>query len=156
MRRVLGAALFGLAVAAGAALAQTTDVNDPILVYRSRPSIETMMENYPNTAYGDRREGYAELCCLVRENGTLACAVIGESPAGYGFGEAARRVASEIRLTEQSAIAVRQRGQPLRVPINFRQARFEPAPRLESQARCGAPTSPAPQPQTEPLVSAQG
>jgi hypothetical protein len=159
MRRVLGIALVALTGAATVALAQSTDIEDPLLIYRSRPSADTIGENFPDGAYNQRREGYADLCCLVRENGTLACAVIGEAPAGYGFGEAARRVASEIRLTEESADAVRRRGQPLRIPINFRQPRFEPAPQLESQARCGAPAPPTQrpsEPQAAPLVSAEG
>ena len=154
MRRILGTALIGFAAAATAALAQSVDVDDPLVVYRTRPTVETIGENFPSSAYNDRKEGYAELCCLVRENGTLACAVIGESPAGYGFGEAARRVVAEMRLTQQSAAAVRQRGEPVSVPINFRQPRFAPAPQLNPPPRCGRRTPPS-QPETAPVVNAE-
>lgn len=152
MRRFWAAGLLALAAFSATALAQSGD-DPPPLDYRQRPTLEDVDENYPGEAYNQRLEGQALLCCLIRENGTLQCAVVAESPAGYGFGEAARRVSQGIRLTEQSAEIWRARG-PLRVPINFRQPRFTPAPPYDTPPRCGTRTSP--DEDNDPVVSARG
>lgn len=140
-RNVIGAA--ALAAALGLALgasAQTGAGDEPALDFRVRPTPEAVAAFFPADAYNQGLAGRAMLCCLVTTTASLQCAVVAEAPAGFGFGEAARRLSLEVRLTPQSARAWREFGEPVRLPISFSNPRFAPPPPYEYTPRCGTRT----------------
>lgn len=53
---------------------------------------------YPARALDRGMTGQALLDCRVSTQGALACAVVSETPAGWGFGAAALRIAAEHRM----------------------------------------------------------
>ncbi len=69
-------------------------ITDPHWLRRPRD----LQRYYPRTAMTRGMEGDVVLDCLVAVSGTLNCAVISETPANWGFGEAARRIAAEHRM----------------------------------------------------------
>jgi protein TonB len=54
---------------------------------------------YPAPALRREIQGVAELDCLVSAGGQLSCSVISETPANWGFGAAAVRMAQDYRMT---------------------------------------------------------
>jgi hypothetical protein len=126
-------------LALGAA-AQTGVGEEPALDFRTRLSEQDVAAFFPAEAYRQGLAGRAMLCCLVTSTARLQCAVVAESPSGFGFGEAARRLSLEVRLTPDSARAWRDFGEPVRLPIQFSNPRFEPPPPYELAPRCGTRT----------------
>lgn len=53
---------------------------------------------YPRRAREMGRQGEVVLACLVSVEGALGCAVESETPAGWGFGEAALNIAADHRM----------------------------------------------------------
>jgi protein TonB len=86
--------------------------------WQRRPSDLTRF--YPGRALGRNIEGEVVLNCLVRISGLLDCDVVSESPAGWGFGEAAQRIARAHRMVPatRSGIAVEGR-YVMRVPFQI-------------------------------------
>lgn len=77
----------------------------PIMTVITRPSWQRkpngaqLMNAYPNRAITAGVEGAATLQCAVRLDGTLTqCAVVSESPGGYGFGRAALGLSRYFRM----------------------------------------------------------
>lgn len=73
---------------------------------------------YPVRAERQDREGLVELDCIVRTSGALACAVAQETPPGWGFGQAALRIAADHRMVPatRDGLAVEARYR-MRVPF---------------------------------------
>lgn len=62
------------------------------------PTPEQVSRGYPSRAQDRGVEGQSTMRCLVSMEGRLeACRVTSETPAGYGFGQAAVRLAREFR-----------------------------------------------------------
>ncbi len=62
-----------------------------------RPSgLETY---YPRRAITRNMEGQVVLDCLVNTSGALGCAVVSETPANWGFGDAALRISRDYRMS---------------------------------------------------------
>jgi protein TonB len=53
---------------------------------------------YPARAITRQMQGVAELDCLVNTAGQLECVVVSETPASWGFGAAALRIAQDYRM----------------------------------------------------------
>ena len=53
---------------------------------------------YPMMAVRREIEGAVQLDCLVTTSGALQCAVVSETPANWGFGAAALRIAENYRM----------------------------------------------------------
>ncbi len=70
-------------------------------VWEARPDVADYERFYPSAAVADGIAGSAALDCLVGEDGRLRCVVVREEPEGYGFGQAALRVADEFRMALQ-------------------------------------------------------
>jgi TonB family protein len=138
MRLAWTAVVALIAAWAGAAFAQAASEDDPPVLFRSGPGENEVSRIYPREAWSARQEGRAILCCLVTEDDGLACAAVAESPQGYGFGEAARIIASRFRLTPESAAQWRERNGAIRLPMAFRVPR-QPiaAPPIEQEPQCG-------------------
>lgn len=66
---------------------------------RQPPSGTALANAYPERAILDDVAGEATLDCLVQPNGVLeGCRIVRETPAGYGFGEAALTLVPEMRM----------------------------------------------------------
>lgn len=76
---------------------------------------------YPRRALQMGMQGEAVLDCRVSPAGALSCAVVRESPEGWGFGVAAQRIAAEYRMVPamRGGVAVEGRYQ-MRVPFRVR------------------------------------
>jgi protein TonB len=103
-------ATLSILIAAGAvaapALAQTAWV--------AAPTAADLAAAYPAKAKAEGIGGGVELTCTANRQGEMTdCDVLGESPRGYGFGSAARKLAEQLQAS--SVI----NGQEVRVPITF-------------------------------------
>lgn len=96
MRLIAMAGLVGICIA-GAAFAQNAGMAPR---WEASPTARDFAQAYPRTARDEGLSGYSLLCCTVRPNRTLDCAVAVDWPSGQGFDRAAQRVAREFRLSE--------------------------------------------------------
>lgn len=98
--------------------AEPTVITRP--VWLRKPTARELELFYPGAAIRRERSGVVSLDCIVRTSGALACRVIEETPAGYGFGAAALRISESYRMVPAS-----RDGQPvearymLRVPFQL-------------------------------------
>ncbi len=75
---------------------------------------------YPLRAIERNIEGDVVLNCLVRVTGLLDCAVVSESPEGWGFSQAALRIAGAYRMTPATRGGVAVEGRyTMRVPFRI-------------------------------------
>ena len=88
------------------------------------PTLKQVAAAYPPRARADRAAGRAELSCRPGAGGRLRdCGVVSETPGGYGFGAAARRLAeASLRTTGASG--------PVHVNVAFRPDMLGKAPVL--------------------------
>ena len=85
-----------------------------------RPNSEVLAEAYPKLASALNIEGRASISCMVTAAGTLTnCASVSESPAGLGFGEAAKGLAPTFRMTPKKIDGKGVDGGTVRIPIHF-------------------------------------
>ncbi|MES1156256.1 MAG: hypothetical protein ABUL73_00630 [Alphaproteobacteria bacterium] len=67
-----------------------------------RPTPQAMYDAYPSLAKAVEVEGSVTLDCVVLDGGRLHCAIASEEPAAdWGFGEAARFVARDLRIAPE-------------------------------------------------------
>ena len=90
---------------------QPAEVTDPRWTRRPRD----LSRFYPARARSAGIEGEVVLDCAVSAQGALNCAVARETPAGWGFGEAAQRIAREHRMVPAS-----RAGQPVEARYRMR------------------------------------
>lgn len=84
-------------------------------VWTEAPTSAQMAAAYPAKAKAEGVGGAVELMCTATRDGSMsACDVLGETPRGYGFGTAARKLAQE----HLKAAGV-SKDQEIRVPITF-------------------------------------
>jgi protein TonB len=70
---------------------------------------------YPMMALRRDIEGAVQLDCLVTTSGALQCAVVSETPASWGFGAAAIRIAQHYRM-----VPARRDGAPVEARYRMR------------------------------------
>lgn len=58
---------------------------------------------YPQRSIQRGVEGRAVLDCAVSVTGSLSCTIVSETPAGYGFGDAALRISREYSMAPATA-----------------------------------------------------
>jgi len=91
-------------------------ISDPRWIERPRD----LARYYPRRAIGRDVEGSVVLDCLVSTQGRLTCDVLSETPANFGFGEAALRIAADHRMApatrDGAAVEGRYR---MRVPFEL-------------------------------------
>lgn len=99
----------GGALAAGQAAAQAVPVS-----FTEAPSAAQVAAAFPAKAKAAGVSGAVDLSCTATHDDRLKdCAVVGEDPRGYGFGQAARVLARSMR------VAGARSGDEVRVPVNF-------------------------------------
>lgn len=94
------------------------DITSP--TWATRPDAAAFARVYPRRALREGRDGRVVLECFANADGTLVCTVLEETPSGYGFGNAALRVAREFRLQPVMVDGRSVAGGRVRIPIGFR------------------------------------
>lgn len=96
------------------------------------PTRNQALNVYPATALAARTAGDGWVGCSVDDHGALAdCTVVGESPTGHGFGQAALSLAQYFRMSVWTDEGLPTAGARIRFPIQFRPG---PTPRLAAPA----------------------
>lgn len=94
----------------------------PIEVTRPRwlEQPRNLARYYPPRAIERNIEGDVVLNCLVRVSGLLDCEVVSETPGGWGFSQAALRIADAHRMTPATRSGVAVEGRyTMRVPFRI-------------------------------------
>jgi protein TonB len=87
--------------------ATTIAMNDAGPTYAPPPTIlnpqwvrrpRDLARYYPARALSRGQEGRAVLDCVVSVTGALACVVVSETPASWGFGDAALRISRDYQM----------------------------------------------------------
>jgi protein TonB len=115
LRLSLGALILLAVSACASGYGDTPD--NPIRIVR--PTREEIMNEYPRDALERGVSGRATVECEVVANGLLDhCRVLEEDPAGYGFGDAAVRLAFEhqVRPDADGRLPV---GRKVDLPVDF-------------------------------------
>lgn len=120
-------------LAALAALASAAAVAAPNLITQpdwiARPNGEDFSEAYPTLALAFEIGGKAIIRCEVDTLGKLqACEVLGETPAGLGFGDAALSMTAAFQIRPQSVNGLFVEGGDVRIPLRFVPQRQEEPP----------------------------
>jgi protein TonB len=86
--------------------------------WQERP--RNLQRFYPQRALERGVEGEVMLNCLVRVSGLLACTIVSESPRGWGFADAAQRIAAAHRMMPATRDGVAVEGRyAMRVPFQI-------------------------------------
>jgi protein TonB len=85
-----------------------------------QPNAADFSRHYPERAIRWEKEGRVVLDCVVAANGRICCNVLEEAPAGWGFGDAALRIAGSFRMSPLLADGQATEGGRVSVPISFR------------------------------------
>lgn len=98
-----------------------------------RPNSRILAEAYPKLASALDIEGRASISCKVTAEGTLInCNAVSESPAGLGFGEAAKGLAPTFRMKPKKIDGKSVDGGSVRIPIHFTLPREPPPSKTDS------------------------
>ncbi len=102
----------------GTLVAPAPHIVDPH--WLSRPGAREFDRFYPPRARERGKEGRVTLDCVVGATGAIACRVARESPEGWGFGDAALKIAPSFRLAPRLEDGRATEGGTVRVDIAFR------------------------------------
>jgi TonB family protein len=101
------------------------------------PSVDDMVQAFPTRAMDEGVEGRVTLRCTVDQLGSLHdCRVEGETPAGYGFGEAALGLSDGFRMKPRLEDGRPVPGAEVRIPIVFKIPQGFAPPPLDLALRC--------------------
>ena len=92
------------------------------LHWLSRPNGDDLRFFYPVQAWNSGRSGSARLQCLVVADGGLRCRARNETPAGAGFGQAARRLSTLLRVDATDAAGQPTLNRKVEIPVQFSRA----------------------------------
>lgn len=84
------------------------------------PTASEVAAEYPRAALAAHVRGRAILSCTIRDDRTLTCHPVAETPDAHGFSEAALRLSQRFRVSAYSAdFLASHRSAPFLLPINF-------------------------------------
>jgi TonB family protein len=84
------------------------------------PDAEQLAHVFPPAAIAASVAGKTRLKCQVRVDGSLdGCVLLSESPAGWGFGEAALKLVPYFQMRPKTVDGVPVGGVSVTIPINF-------------------------------------
>jgi protein TonB len=116
---VIRAVLLG---AAALLLAQASSAQEPqqnALQWVERPTSGDVIRYYPREALEEGVSGVVTLTCIVIADGRINCAVVSESPAGHGFGDAALALSTKFRLPQTMPNGSSTEGGTVTVTVPF-------------------------------------
>ena len=105
---------------------QATTIATPSKVIRNptwleQPNADQLAQYYPARALDLGKTGAATLNCVVSAHGGLTrCSVASETPAGWGFGEAAQKLSRYFRMSPRTEDGVPVEGGTIAVVIRFK------------------------------------
>jgi hypothetical protein len=124
VRLKIAAAVAGVAMSAGTVSAEirsfsTIDLKTAAPIHWQRlPSNEDLQRYYPPEAKLKRIEGRATISCAVNLVGHLKdCHQLSDTPQGFGFGDAAVRMAPIYKLKLETSVAGEPTAPP--APVTF-------------------------------------
>ena len=94
----------------------------PVIInpqWLARPGAREFARFYPARARDREKEGRVTLDCIVAANGAIGCRVAREAPEGWGFGDAALKIAPSFRLAPRLEDGRPAEGGTVRVDIAF-------------------------------------
>lgn len=95
------------------------EITDPD--WRKPKNVDNPLRFYPEAAQRRGIEGGAIISCVVDAAGALHdCAVLEETPAGWGFGEAAMRMSVLFTMKPKSRSGQSVEGGVVRIPLRFK------------------------------------
>lgn len=95
------------------------------------PTAADLAEAFPGIAMALDLEGFAQIECRVSADGVLSgCRVLEESPAGLGFGPAAKSLARQFKMKPKRVDGAPVAGGEVGIPIRFRLPTATPLPTL--------------------------
>jgi len=96
---------------------------DPVITSPSwirKPGAKEFARFYPDRALRMEKAGSAVLACRVTSGGVVVgCQVTSETPASYGFGEAALKLAPYFQLSPPTRDGRPIEGAGIQIPIRF-------------------------------------
>lgn len=84
-----------------------------------RPDGRAFAQHYPIRAIERGKSADVLLECQVAASGRLTCIVLSETPANWGFANAALKISQEFRMAPQMTDGQPTEGGIVRVPIHF-------------------------------------
>jgi TonB family protein len=113
----------GLALSAAVGASQASSAEP---VWTAAPTWADAAKAYPPRARAAHLGGGAMVTCTVGPSGALrTCGVLGETPDGYGFGNAARKLAEQMRASRGPDTPA---GKELRLQLGFRPEMLDAGP----------------------------
>jgi TonB family protein len=124
LRRKLGLALAGVIALAGASAVWAASPAPPLVIGKpdwiEKPTGEDVKGLYPKAAEKAGVTGIVVMDCRVKRDGRLrACKVDQETPAEYGFGEAALKMSVRFRMKAMDGDGRPTAGGAVTIPIKF-------------------------------------
>ena len=97
----------------------------PIVIHNADweeiPSGRAFRAFYPKAARKGRIEGRATVLCRVTARGALTqCKTVEEAPSGWGFGDAALRLAPKFRMKPETPSGQSVAGGSITIPMVFK------------------------------------
>jgi TonB family protein len=121
------------------ALAASAAIADPVPSWTAVPSKADMAAAYPAKAKAANIGGGVNLSCAINRLGHIReCGVLGESPKGFGFGNAARKIAEQLQAPNGSTPSA-----DVRVAVTFTPDMLKSEPLTITQPVWSALPSPA-------------
>jgi TonB family protein len=116
-------------------------IGQPAIV--TKPTPAQIQAAYPARALDNQIEGDALMDCVVMANGKLtACRIAGESPTGFGFGQAALDLAADYELKPRYIDGEPNSGAQVRLGVRFTTA--DPTAPLTLGVKPPEPANPHP------------